>query len=278
MININGDYFLNEETFQLTNRAFLYGDGVFETIKIVDKRILFFEDHYFRLMAAMRIVRFTIPANFTMEFLENQIIATATANNCSELCRARLTVYRNGGGTYMPEINTVTFLISTSATIERYYLNNKEEYNVDLFKDFYISKQLISTIKTTNKIINVLGSIYAQENDLKNCFLLNDNKNVIEVLQGNLFMRVGNKLITPPISEGCLNGVMRKQILKLAKKTEGIQVVEETISPFDLQNADELFCTNVIIGIQSISSYKKKKYEMILADQLLVQLNSSINI
>src|SRR5690606_7306326 len=103
-------------------------------------------------------------------------------------------------------------------------------------------------------------SIFAHENGLDNCILLNDTKNVVEALHGNLFMVQGKKLITPPVSEGCLNGIMRKQILALAKKMDGIEVLEETISPFDLQKADELFLTNVITGIQPITKYRKKEF------------------
>ena len=110
-------------------------------------------------------------------------------------------------------------------------------------------------------MIHVTGSIYAKENDLDNCILLNDSKNVVEALQGNLFMRMGNTLITPPISEGCLNGIMRKQILSFAKKETNLEVVEQVISPFDLQKADELFVTNVIRGIQPITKYRKKEFE-----------------
>src|SRR5690606_26411967 len=125
-------------------------------------------------------------------------------------------------------------------------------YEVDLFKDFYITKQLLSTLKTTNKMVQITGSIFANENGLDNCLLINDDKNVVEVLQGNLFMLKGTKLITPPLSDGCLNGIMRKQILSIARKIEGIEVSEESISPFDLQKADELFITNVIKGIQPV--------------------------
>ena len=120
---------------------------------------------------------------------------------------------------------------------------------------------MLSSIKTTNRLINVTGSIYAHENGLNNCILLNDSKNVVEALQGNLFMRMGNTLITPPISEGCLNGIMRKQILSFAKKETILEVVEQVISPFDLQKADELFVTNVIRGIQPITKYRKKEFE-----------------
>ena len=106
--------------------------------------------------------------------------------------------------------------------------------------------------------------------------LINETKNVIEAANGNLFMLMGNKLITPPISEGCLNGIMRKQIMAIAKQMDLVEVVEAVISPFDLQKADELFITNVIIGIQPITKYRKKEFEVSLASQLLEKLNTLI--
>ena len=261
MINFNGILQDSDTNLLDQNRGFLYGDGVFETLKIVGGKILFFEDHYFRLMAAMRIVRMEIPMNFTLEYLEEQVLSLVEKNKIEQSARARITVYRNNGGLYLPTNNTVSFLIQTSAIENPVYSISEKEYEVDLYKDFYIPKQLLSTLKTTNKMIHVTGSIYAKENDLDNCILLNDSKNVVEALQGNLFMRVGNTLITPPISEGCLNGIMRKQILSLAKKETNLEVVEQVISPFDLQKADELFVTNVIRGIQPITKYRKKEFE-----------------
>ena len=261
MINFNGILQDSDTNLLDQNRGFLYGDGVFETLKIVGGKILFFEDHYFRLMAAMRIVRMEIPMNFTLEYLEEQVLSLVEKNKIEQSARARITVYRNNGGFYLPTNNTVSFLIQTSAIENPVYSISEKEYEVDLYKDFYIPKQLLSTLKTTNKMIHVTGSIYAKENDLDNCILLNDSKNVVEALQGNLFMRMGNTLITPPISEGCLNGIMRKQILSFAKKETNLEVVEQVISPFDLQKADELFVTNVIRGIQPITKYRKKEFE-----------------
>ena len=261
MINFNGILQDSDTNLLDQNRGFLYGDGVFETLKIVGGKILFFEDHYFRLMAAMRIVRMEIPMNFTLEYLEEQVLSLVEKNKIEQSARARITVYRNNGGLYLPTNNTVSFLIQTSAIENPVYSISEKEYEVDLYKDFYIPKQLLSTLKTTNKMIHVTGSIYAKENDLDNCILLNDSKNVVEALQGNLFMRMGNTLITPPISEGCLNGIMRKQILSFAKKETNLEVVEQVISPLDIQKADELFVTNVIRGIQPITKYRKKEFE-----------------
>ncbi|MFW0738890.1 aminotransferase class IV [Flavobacterium sp. T12S277] len=277
MINFNGTIVAEEENVLTQNRAFLYGDGVFETVKIVNNKILFLEDHYFRLMASMRVVRMEIPMNFTMEYFEEQLLSLVQQKGISAAARARITVFRKEGGFYLPKTNEVSFLIHATALESVLYALNTAEYEVDLYKDFYVTKQLLSSIKTTNKMINVTGSIFAHENGLANCVLLNDTKNVVEVLQGNLFMVLGKKLITPPISEGCLNGIMRKQILALAKKVEGIEVVEEVISPFDLQKADELFLTNVIMGIQPITKYRKKEFTSNLAHLLVQKLNESIS-
>ncbi|WP_281232055.1 aminotransferase class IV [Flavobacterium gelatinilyticum] len=276
MINFNGNT-VQEENILTQNRAFLYGDGVFETVKIINNKILFLEDHYFRLMASMRVVRMEIPMNFTMEYFEEQILNFVQAKGITASARARITVFRNDGGLYLPTTNEISYLIHAAPLENTSYVLNTAEYEVDLYKDFYVTKQLLSSIKTTNKMINVTGSIFAHENGLANCLLVNDAKNVIEALQGNLFMVSGKKLITPPVSEGCLNGIMRKQILALAKKIEGIEVTEEIISPFDLQKADELFLTNVITGIQPITKYRKKEFTSNLAHLLVQKLNESIS-
>ncbi|RKS25604.1 branched-chain amino acid aminotransferase [Flavobacterium endophyticum] len=277
MINFNGNI-TSEANLLIGNRGFLYGDSVFETVKILDGKILFLEDHYFRLMSAMRIVRMEIPMNFTMEYFEEQLLSLATAENLSASSRARISVYRNEGGFYLPKDNNVSFLVTVQPLENSVYRIEKEEYEVELYKDFVVAKHLLSTTKSSNRMINVTGSIFADENGYDNCLLINDDKNVIEALNGNLFMLMGNKLITPPISEGCLNGVMRKQILTLAKKIETIEVEETPISPFDLQKADELFITNVIRGIQPITKYRKKEYETKTAKDLLLRLNAQIRL
>ena len=276
MINFNGSFVSDDTTILTRNRAFLYGDAVFETVKIIDSKVLFLEDHYFRLMSSMRVIRMQIPMNFTMEYLEEQILTLAKSKNLAISSRARITVYRNDGGYYLPQDNTVSFLISVESLDTALYSINQKEYIVDLYTDFYVAKQLLSSIKTTNKIINITASIFANENGLDNCLLLNDSKNVIEALQGNFFMLKGNVLTTPPVSEGCLNGVMRKQILTLARKIKNLEVVEEVISPFDLQKADELFITNVIKGIQPITKYRKKEFTTDLASKLVRNLNDTL--
>lgn len=274
MVNFNG--IISETDIQLTvsNRSFLYGDGVFETLKVVNNKILFFEDHYFRLLASMRIIRMQIPMSFTLEYLEEQILALVNKQNIQDSARVRLTVFRNDGGYYTPVDNKVSFVIQAFALSSQSYALKYAEFEVDLYKDFVVTKQLLSTLKTNNKLIQITASIFAKENGLDACLLINEDKNVVEAANGNLFMLLDNQLITPPLSEGCLNGIMRKQILKLAKELDRIEVVEKPISPFDLQKADELFITNVIVGIQPITKYRKKEFGQELSEQLLEKLNT----
>ncbi len=278
MVNFNGNILSDKTILEVNNRAFLYGDGVFETVKILGGKILFSEDHYFRLMSSMRVVRMEIPMNFTLEYFEEQMLSLVKAENLDASARARITVYRNSGGFYLPENRSVSFVIEAIPLHNAVYKIEQDHYEVDLYKDFYVTAQLLSSIKTTNKMINITGSIFASENGLDNCLLLNDRKNVIEALQGNVFMLTGNKLVTPPVSEGCLNGVMRRQILSLARKMENLEVLEESISPFDLQKADEIFITNVIRGIQPVTKYRKKEYGKKLSEELLLKLNISIRL
>ena len=265
MINFNGDLISRDQTiFTVSNRAFRYGDGVFETLKIVDSKIVFFEDHYFRLMASMRMLRMEIPIKFTLEFLINEIEKTTQANNLNANVRVRLSVFRKEGGFYNPNSNEVDFVIEA----QELSIKNIENYKVDLFKDYYLNSGLLSTIKTTNRMLNVVASIYANENDLNTCLLINEKKNIVEAIHGNVFLVVKNTLITPSISEGCIKGIVRKKIIEIIKKHSELNVVERAISPFELIKADELFITNSIIDVQAVSQYRKKKFANTIANRL----------
>jgi branched-chain amino acid aminotransferase len=229
-------------------------------------------------MASMRICRMEIPMNFTMEYFESQILNLITTFSDSNSYRVRFSVYRDSEGFYLPKTRSVQFIVTAFPLNSDLYVFGKEQYEVELYKDFYITKQLLSTLKTNNKMLQITGSIFADENGYDNCLVLNDEKNVVEALQSNIFMKTGNVVITPPVSDGCLNGIMRKQILEILKKVEGIEVKETSISPFDLQKADELFLTNVISGIQPITKYRKKEYTSEFANEVVKRLNAKIRL
>ena len=279
MVNFNENILEDNTLLSINNRGFAYGDALFETIKASYGKLLFWEDHYFRLMASMRIMRMEIPMNFTMEYLEEQILKTLTENNLSNASsRVKLTVFRNEGGLYLPETNDISFLIAVKPIDTDFYIVKDAFYEVDLFKDYYVSPSLLSSLKTNNKALNVVGSIYAKENKLDNCLVLNTDKQVIEALNGNVFVVKGNTIKTPPIENGCLKGVMRKQIIETIKSLPEYELIEEAISPFELQKADEIFITNVIVGIQAVSKYRKKTFKSEVSKLLIQKLNIKIRV
>ncbi len=257
MVNFNGNIVDNEHlTIGWQNRAFKYGDGIFDTLKFQNKHLYFIEDHYFRLMSSMRMLRMKIPLNFTLEYYEAQIKKTLSENGIQDKGRVRVNVFREGGGYYSPISNNVSFLIETDSFTIREHIN----YEIELYKDFQTASGLLATIKTNNRIINVLGSIYAEENEYQNCILLNEKKEIVEALNANIFLIKGNEVFTPSLDSGCINGIIRKKLIECLQKHEIFTVSETQISPFELLKADEVFLTNSITGIQSVDQYRKKHY------------------
>lgn len=275
MTNLNGKIVASEEaSLSVSNRGYAYGDAVFETIRVINGKIMFWEEHYFRLMASMRIMRMEIPATFSPEFLEQEIRDLLEANDLMDSpARVRFSVHRNEGGFYRPETNDVGYVISAEALPDPFYILQEDFYEVELFKDHYVNSGLLSTIKTNNRAINVLGSIFARENAYDNCLLLNENKSVIEALNGNLFLVSGKTIKTPPVTDGCIKGILRGKIIEVVKKLPEYTLVEESVSAFELQKADEMFITNVVMGIRPVSKYRKKEFKMEVAKELLTKLN-----
>lgn len=269
MININGTISENENIISIKNRGLNYGDALFETMNFQNGQILYWEDHYFRLMASMRMLRMEIPMNFTLDFLLEEIKKIAG----EERCRIKFLVWRKEGGKYLPDSREIEYAITKEELFSSHYVLNTSDNEIELYKDFHINSGMLSTLKTTNKIIHVLGSIFAEENDYDNCLLLNENKNVVEALNANVFLVYGQSIVTPPISDGCLNGVMRKNILKILENHKEFKVEERSVSPFELQRADEIFLTNVIQGIRPVSKYRKKIYQNNVAATLIGQIN-----
>lgn len=280
MININGTLLnFNEAYIQTKNRGLLYGDAVFETLKVSEKKIFFWEDHYFRLMASLRILRMDIPLSFTMEFLENEILKTI--DNQAEQhqdYRVKLFVSRKAGGKYTPYTNEVEYFIECEPLENSFYMINESDYEIELFKDHFISSGLLSTLKTNTKTIQVLGSIFAKENGYQNCLILNENKHVVEALNGNVFLVKGNSIITPSLEQGCLRGILRKQIKTICEQLPEYTFEERSVSPFELLKVDELFITNVIKGIKPVTIYRKKIYKTEVTKLLLQRLNALIRL
>ena len=280
MVNFNGNLISSNDTFlNHENRGLKYGDALFETIRISNGKLLFWEEHYFRLMSSMRILRMEIPMEFTMEFMEGEFNKLLLANDLgSHPCRARLTVFRNDGGKYTPVTNDCSYVIEAEKLEVPFYTILENSYEVELFKDFHVNMDMLSNLKTTNKVLHIVASVFAKENGYQNCLLINNSKMVVEAINGNIFLVSGNIIKTPSLKEGCLNGVLRKKLIEIIEKWEDFEFLEAPISPFELQKADELFVTNTIMGLQPITKYRKKEFRNEVAKKLLGRLNALIRL
>lgn len=276
MINYEGDL-LEDDCLYLNvqNRGFSHADALTETIRILPGKICFWEEHYLRLMASMRILRMEIPMNFTMEFLQEEIFKTIEASQLSEkTVLAELYVFVTASANQVQPKRNVSYIISLKEHTSPFYLHPDTEYKVDLYKDFYVQAGMLSGLSSVNKILNTIGSVYALENGYEDCILLNDEKNVVQTLKGNLFLVSEKTIKTPPLSDGCKNGVIRKKIIELIRKIPEYELKEASISPFELQKADELFVSNIAEGIQSITHYRKATYQTEVAKSILGKLNA----
>lgn len=276
MFNFNGELledntsFLNEK-----NRGVQLGDAVFEELRVLNGDIIFLEDHYLRLMSSMRILRMEIPMNFTMEFMEEEILKCISENDLKEAKQIKFTVFRNSLDDFSISDNSISYFITSKTLANPFFILNQDDYEVELFRDFYKNSSMLSNLDSNNKVLSVVGAIYAQENDYQDCLLLNERKQVIEALNGNLFVVKGNQIKTAPVKDGCINSILRKKLIEMLSKLNDFEFLEDSISPFELQKADELFIVNNIDGIISVTKYRKKKFVNTIAKNLIGKLNAA---
>ena len=278
MVNFNGTVVERDELrFEDFARATMYGDAVFETIRMREGKLLFLEDHYFRLMASMRILRMPIPMDFTPEFFVEEAEKLAE-EEAVENGRLRLQVTRVAQGKYTPSNEQSTAWWMELEELEEYeYVWKDRGLTVDLFKDHYIQAGLLSSIKSSNSLPYVLGGIYAKENGLDAVLMVNDKKMLVEANAANVFVLKGNVLRTAPLEDGALRGVFRKNVLGWAKEI-GLEIKEESINPFDLQKADEIWLTNTITGVEWVENYRKRTYTGDKAKELVGLLQRKLNV
>jgi branched-subunit amino acid aminotransferase/4-amino-4-deoxychorismate lyase len=250
---------LYEPAISFSNRAFRYGDSVFESIRYTNGKIMFLADHVKRIKLSMTTLRMNVPAEFTTSNIEQLILHLLEQNNIKQDARIRLTVFRNEGGFYTPDTNDISFLIESEALETSGYQLNQKGLWVDVYAE--IKKQInkISNIKTGSALLYVMAGITKTSLKLDDCLLVNDNGNIIESISSNIFVVKNGTLYTSPISDGCVDGVMRKQILDIAAQNK-ILTFEQTLTVHTLTNGDEVFLTNAIKGIQWVGQFKNKFY------------------
>lgn len=272
-VNHNGT-FVNADAplFSINNRAFCYGDALFETIRLAYHQPQFLKEHLQRLKHGMTIFKMHSEVTLDETFVAKAIHDLVEKNNLGADARIRLTVYRNDGGLYTPINNTISYLLQADSIEDNGYVLNTKGYTVDVYTELKKSPSTLSVLKTANSAIYIMAGIYKNAHALDECILMNDKNNITEAISSNIFAVKNGVLYTSPISEGCINGVMRKKIIEIAQ-TNRIAVYETTITQSVLLGADELFLTNAINGIRWVVAYKQKRYFNDTSKKLVLKLN-----
>jgi branched-chain amino acid aminotransferase len=259
---------------ELANRAFLYGDSVFETMFATTDHVLFFRDHMERLTNAMNVLKYHIPIIFTdhPDQLQSEIFRLIQKNGIFGNARIRLTVYRKSGGFYTPESNEINYLILAEKLNGNQYIINKQGLTTDLFKDIKKPWSVFSPYKTSNSLIYVMSGIYNKSKNIDESFILNDKEDIIETTSSNVFIASGDELRTPPVSDGCIDGIMRKKLIRISEENS-IKVIEKKIRIDDVLKAEEIFLTNTIKGIQWVVAFRHRRYYKKISEFLISKIN-----
>jgi branched-chain amino acid aminotransferase len=260
MVNINGEIYPNDDAFiSIFNTSLISGDLIFENLIVSSNKVLFYEEHYFNLLSSMRILKIKIPMSFTPEFLEEQLLSLYIKSGfVNEKILMRILICNNVASNINP--TSVNYYIYDAHKID-YSINNFEEYTLDVFKDYFKNTGLLSNLTTNNQLIQRIGLRYCEENDFNDCVILNNSKIISETLNGNIFMIMNDKVLTPSLKDGSNNNVIRSKIIELVNNDiEGYEIIEQPLSVFDIQKSDELFISNINFGIQPVRKFRKKVF------------------
>lgn len=258
-ICLDGKFLTAEEPALLvSNRSYRYGDGLFETMKVVNRSILLAPLHFERLFSGMSVLMMDIPSLLTSQKLEEGILQLCKKNKCEALARVRLSVYRGNGGLY-DENQQPGYIIECwplDVTANEIDTNGLV---VDVFPDSRKSTDRFSNLKSASCQLYSLAALFAKKNKLNDCFVLNTNGNIVDSTIANIFIVKGGQVYTPPLSEGCVAGVMRQHLINILSETENA-VEEKIISVDDILQADEVFLTNAVKGIRRVGQFRDKTY------------------
>ncbi len=269
---------LNQQDIQFNTikRAINFGDGFFETIRIVNGDVLFIESHLKRIFKALKILKISNSENFNAEIIKAKIKELLLHNKIDSGGRVKIYFFRSGLGTYLPVTNEISFIIECFHLENNLYQLNKKGFLVDIFYDYQKQKNNLSAFKTSNSLLYVLASIYAKDNGLNDTLILNEKKYIIESSNSNIFLLLKDSIITPALNSGCIAGIMRDEIIKIINFLD-IKIIERDITLEDLMNSKEIFLTNVISGINWVGGYKKTRYYNTLSKKIIKELNNKIS-
>lgn len=272
-INFNGNIVpANQPVLIAGNRGFKFGDGLFESIRMIGGKIKFANYHAERLRNGMQALKLEGHPMFDELFFKEKIVELAERNGLVENAHIRFTVYRDADGLYSPTANKSGYLIEMETTSDASYVANSKGLIVDVFDELTKPVNYLSNYKTCNALIYVMAGLYRKERSLDEVFIINQNGFLCEGMSSNIFVLFNGKLYTPALTEGCVAGVMRRVVMELALQ-KNLPVIEAQINPNILNEADEVFLTNASIGIQWVMGFNSKRYFNQFSRSLLHMLN-----
>ncbi len=254
MINYKGQLYPNDEALiTAENRNFKYGDGLFESMVAIEGKIPLWPLHLDRISKGMQLLGLQTPVH--IDWLEE-------INKCLRFDsndRIRWAVFRTDGGHYTPSRNDSAFLIQT------YPLKNKPGLRLSglkagIFQDLPLPcGHAIWNLKTCNAIPYIMAARFAKQNNWNECLILNQNGNVAEACSSNVFIVKKRDISTPTLTEGCVAGVMRRYLIEMLNQ-KGIAVIEKAVSIPEVMDADEIWLTNAVKGIQWVNLLNGKEF------------------
>lgn len=268
-----GEFYRQDQSPLHLNRAFLYGDGVFETMRSKGDRIHLFSMHMQRLRKSMELLKIEYNNELSNE-IELAAKDLIRKNKLNRGGRLRLTVFRSGAGRFLPQSNRPSYLIQAESRGAEFELNTKG-LNLELADSIRIYPNPFSAIKTIASQVYVMASIECEQRGFDELLLLNQRGEVVEGTHSNLFIRIGKEVITPHLQSGCLAGVMRSHIIQLIEGSNH-DLNQREVRAEELMSADEVFMTNSIAGIRWVGSYRQKRYFSDLSKKLIELLNQEL--
>ena len=248
------------------NRSLRYGDGLFETIKIVEGKIINKDFHFERLFNGLKLLQFEIPKNFHTDFLHDKIIGLVKKNKHVASARVRLMIFRGNGGIFDPENLRPNYIIESWPLSTPMNLN-ENGLVVDVFPGAKKSCDSFSNLKSNNYLPYVMAGLFAKKNKLNDCIVLNSFDRVCDSAIANIFIIKKNKIFTPPLSEGCVAGVMRRWLLENSGLKK-YKILEKNLSVSDIKDADEFFLTNSIYHLRWVKTFQEKNYPNKIATEI----------
>ena len=231
------------------NRGLRYGDGLFETMKARKGKIDLEPLHFERLFSSLRLLQFEIPSHFTAEYLREQVRLLLEKNSHTELARARLMVYRGDGGVYDSLDHRPQLLIQSWPLLEPASNPHGKLLQIDVFHDARKACDVFSSLKSNNYLCYLMGALFAKNRGLDDALILNAYGRIADATIANVFIVTDGMIKTPPLTEGCVNGVYRRYLLQCFQK-DGLAFREEPLKVEELMEAEEVFLTNAITGIR----------------------------